>query len=93
MEVSKIICYTRVDGKSKTVSLKELNLRDDCYLEDIFYAVKDAVDENDLLNRFKRIICDDVELDTESKHFIRFTITDLYGNTSYLKLKPVRKEQ
>lgn len=92
MEVSKIIYYTRVDGKSKTVSLKELNLREDFYLEDIFYAVKEALDANDLLNRFKRILCDEVELDTESTQCLRFIITDFEGNTNYIKFKPMRKE-
>jgi hypothetical protein len=87
VEVSKIIYYTRVDGKSKTVSLKELNLREEYYLEDIFYAVKEAIDADDLLNRFKRIISDDVELDAEYTKYLRFIITDLTGNKNYLKFK------
>ena len=90
MEVAKIIYYTRVDGKSKTVSLKELNLREDFYLEDIFYAVKEAVDEHDLLIRFKRIMGDPVELDTKSK-CLRFIVTDMDGHTNYIKFK-MRKE-
>ena len=93
MEIAKIIYYTRVDGKSKTVPLKELNLREDCYLEDIFYAVKDAIDEIDLLSKFKRIICDEVEIDTESTKCLRFIVTDAVGNINYIKLKPIKKEK
>lgn len=92
MEVAKIIYYTRVDNKSRTVSLKELNLREDFYLEDVFYAVKEALDANDLLQRLQRILCDEVELDTKDKKAVRFNITDLSGNTNYLKLKPVNEE-
>lgn len=92
MDISKIIYYTREQGRSKTVSLKELNLREDYYLEDIFYAVKEAVDVQDLLNRFKRILCDTVELDTEMTKCTRFIITDLDGRVNYIKFKPMRKE-
>lgn len=92
MEVAKIIYYTRVDGKSKTVSLKELNLREDFYLEDVFYAVKEAIDVNDLLQRLQRILCDTVEIDPTDTKTTRFTIVDACGNTNYLKFKPVKKE-
>lgn len=88
MEVAKIVYYTRVDGKSKTVSLKELNLREDFYLEDVFYAVKEATDANDLLQRFQRILYDTVALDTADTKTTRFIIVDTEGNTNYLKLKP-----
>lgn len=91
MEVAKIIYYTRVDGKSKTVSLKELNLREDFYLEDVFYAVKEAADIYDLTFRLKRILHDQIELDTEDPDNPRFTITDVRGNVNYLKLKPKKE--
>lgn len=93
MEVLKIIYYTRAEGKSKTVPLKELNLRDEYYLEDVFYAVKEATDENDLLDRLKRILCDDIKLDTEFTKCLRFIVTDAMGNINYIKLKTARKEQ
>lgn len=92
MEVSKIIYYTRENGNSRTVSLKELNLREYCFLEDVFYAVRDAVDMEDLLSRFRRIICDPVELDTTDPKNPRFVITDATGNTNYIRLKPAKKE-
>jgi hypothetical protein len=78
-----------VGDKSKTISLKELSLREDFYLEDVFYAVKEATDEFDLLERFRRICCDPIELDKVSKSpmYIRFTVTDAMGNTNYLKFK------
>ena len=92
MEVSKIIYYTRVDGKSVTVPMKDINLREDFFLEDIFYAVKEATDENDLLNRFKRIICDEVEIDADATNHLRFTVTDMHGNVNYIKFKMRKKE-
>ena len=93
MEVSKIIYYTRVGDKSRTVPMKEMNLRDEYYLEDVFYAVKDAVDEHDLLTRLKRILHDEVEIDTSETKCLRFVITDAHGNTNYIKFKPVKKEK
>ena len=92
MEVAKIIYYTRVDGKSKTVPLRDLNLREYYYLEDVFYAVQDAVDEHDLLQRLKRILHDEVEIDTSETKCLRFVITDAHGTTNYIKFKPVKKE-
>jgi hypothetical protein len=92
MEVAKIIYYTREGDKHRTVSMKELNLREDFYLEDVFYAVRDAVGVYDLLDRLKKILHDQVELDTENQNNIRFIITDVCGNVNYLKLKPAKGE-
>ena len=93
MEVTKIIYYTREGDKHKTVSMKEMNLREDFYLEDVFYAVKDATDVNDLLDRLKRILCDEVELDTTDSTNLRFIVTDAWGTINYIKLKPAKKEK
>lgn len=92
MNVAKIIYYT-VDGDSrKTVPLKALNLREFCFLEDVFYAVRDAADVEDLLERFRRIICDEVELDMRDPKNPRFIITEFNGNTNYLRLKLPKEE-
>ena len=93
MNISKIIYYTVEDNKSKTVSLRELSFREDFYLEDIFYAVKEAADKEDLLNRFKRILCDEVEIDPTATWCLRFIVTDTRGNTNYIKFKPGREER
>lgn len=94
MDISNIIYYTREGEQSKTLSLRELGLRDvyDPDLETVFYMVRDAVDTNDLLDRFRRLCCDQVEFDCEKPTYIRFTVTDAQGNTNYLKFKK-RKEK
>lgn len=92
MDISNIIYYTREDNKSRTISLRELCLREDVEFEAIFHAVRDAVDVQDLLDRFRRICCDQVELDEDLGRNIRFIITDVHGNTNYLKFKQARKE-
>ena len=92
MDISNIIYYTREGNKSKTISLRELDLREEFDLEAIFHAVRDAIDEQDLLCRIRRISCDLIELDTTSASYVRFIVTDVCGNTNYLKFKK-RREQ
>lgn len=87
MDISNIIYYTREAGKSKTISLRELCLRDDVDLESVFYAARDAEDTQDLLGRLRRLSCDTIELDHETEHYIRFTVIDVTGNTNYLKFR------
>lgn len=92
MDISNIIYYTRCEDKSKTLSLRELCLRDEFDLEDVFHAVKDATDADDLLNRIRRLSCDLVEFDHEKPGYIRFVVTDVYGGTNFLKFRK-RREQ
>lgn len=91
MDIPNIIYYTREDNKSKTISLRELCLREDVEFEAIFHAVRDAIDAQDLLDRFRRICCDQIELDSDTGRYIRFTVIDAQGNTNYLKFKQARK--
>jgi hypothetical protein len=92
MDIANIIYYTRVDGTGKTVSLRDMCLREPFELEDIFYAVKEATDEKDLLCRIRRISCDQIDHDNTTPSYIRFVVTDACGNKNYLKFK-IRKEQ
>lgn len=92
MDISNIIYYTREGDKSKTLSLRDLCLRDEYDLEDVFYTVRDALDNHDLLCRLRRVCCDQIDFDTENPSYIRFIVLDVYGNTNYLKLRK-RKEQ
>ena len=55
MEVKHIIYYRCNDEKRDTLSLRDVCLRKGFGLEDIFYAVKDAANVQDLLANFKRI--------------------------------------
>lgn len=92
MDISNIIYYTREGDKSKTISLRDLCLREDVDFEAIFHAVRDAVDEQDLLERFRRICCDPIDIDTTSASYIRFTVLDvMQGKINYLKFKKPRR--
>lgn len=91
MEVGKIVYYTREGDKSRTLPLRELCLREDVDLEAVFYAVRDAVDERDLLYRLQRICSDRVEFEVTSDYFVRFIIFDSVRNQiNYLKFNKKR---
>lgn len=92
MDISNIIYYAREGDRSRTLSLRDLCLREEFDLEDVFHAVRDAVDAEDMLIRLRRISCDEIILDTSSSAYIRFLVTDVLGNQHYLKCKK-RKEQ
>ena len=92
MDIAKIIYYRPTKGKSITVSLRDLCLREECELEDVFYVVKDAIDTNDLLCRLRRICCDCLEFESETPEYIRFTVVDVYGNTNYLKFRKKKEK-
>jgi hypothetical protein len=81
--------YTRDEeaGKNITLSLRELCLKEEFDLESVFHAVRDAVDSQDLLDRFRRIMCDPVRFETETDKYIRFEVLDVHGNINYLKFK------
>ena len=92
MNIPKIAYYSVNENNqtNATLSLRELCLRDEFDLEDVFYAVRDAIDAEDLLQRFTRICCDQIEFDIETHLYIRFKVTDVYGNTNYLKFRKKR---
>lgn len=92
MEVSNIIYYTREGDKSKTISLRELCLREEVEFEAIFHAVRDAIDAQDLLNRVRRICCDQIEFEQETGKYIMFTVLDAHGNTNYLKFRKKKEK-
>ena len=92
MDISNIVYYCREGDKSRTISLRELCLREGFEIESIFYAVKDAQHPTDLLCRLRALICDPVEFDKETPYYVRFTIVDVTGRTNYLKFNR-RKEQ
>ena len=93
MDNMDIIYYTRNDeGKGKTISLRELNLREEIALEAIFYAVRDAVDEQDLLDQLRRLIWDEVIPDRTCPTYFSFRIIDMCGNISYLKFKKKKEK-
>ncbi len=89
MNISNIIYYTRKEGDvtSTTLSLRNLCLREDVELEHIFYAVRDAVDTDDLWARLTRLVYDHIVLEDETPSTIMFTVYDINGNTNYLNFK------
>ena len=92
MDITNILYFTRDEGaeKNRTLSLRELNLREEYDLEAIFYAVRDAVDAQDLLERIQRIVFEEVEFDKDEPSFIRFVVHDCNGRTNYLKFRKER---
>ena len=87
MEVKHIIYYRCTDEKSKTLSLRDFCLHEGFELKDIFFAVKDSADAQDLLETLQRMCYEHIELECEEPSYIRFTVVDAYDNTNYLKLK------
>ena len=91
MEISNIVYYGREGDKSRTISLRDLCLREGFEIESIFYAVKDAQHPIDLLCRLRGLSCDRIEFDKETPYYIRFTVEDVTGKINYLKFNK-RKE-
>lgn len=87
MEIANIIYYNRKNDKNTSISLRELSLRDEYDLENIFQAVKEATDAKDLLCRFRRMLWDEVDFGQETEEHIRFVVTDIRGNKNNLKFK------
>ena len=55
MEVKHIVYYRGNDEKRDTLSLRDFCLREGFELKDIFYAVRDAVDSQELLAVLQRM--------------------------------------
>jgi hypothetical protein len=89
MEVSNIIYYTRQNNKSKTLSLRNLCIKEayDNGLETIFYAVRDSGDTNQLLEMLNKICYEQITFESETPSYIRFSVVDAYDSTNYLKFK------
>ena len=91
MEVKHIIYYRCNNDKRNTLSLRDLCLHEGFELKDVFYAVKDAADAQELLDAFQRMCYERIELECEEPSYIRFTVLDVYENTNYLKLQKAKK--
>ena len=87
MEVKHIVYYRCNDEKRDTLSLRDFCLREGFELKNIFYAVRDAADAQELLDMLRRICYEHIELEHDNPSYIRFTVVDAYNNTNYLKLK------
>ena len=90
MEVKHIVYYRCNNEKRDTLSLRDFCLREGFELKDIFYAVKDAADAQELLDVLKHMCYEQIEFECEEPSYIRFTVIDAYDNTNYLKLKKTK---
>ena len=89
MDISNIIYYSWSDDKGKTLPLRDLCLKEkfESKLESIFYAARDAVSTEDLLNKFRNMCHESFEISEETTSYIVFDVVDAYGNTNYLKFQ------
>ena len=92
MEVKRIIYYRSNDEKRDTLSLRDFCLHEGFELKDIFYAVKDAADAQELLDMLRRICYEHIELEHDEPSYIRFTVVDAYDNINYLKFKKTKEK-
>ena len=90
MEVKRIIYYRCNNEKREPISLRDFCLREGFELKDIFYAVRDAVDSQELLDVLQRMCYEHIELECDELSHIRYTVVDAYDNTNYLKLKKTK---
>ena len=87
MEVKHIVYYRCNNEKRDTLSLRDFCLREGFELKDIFYAVRDAADAQELLETLQRVCYEHIELERNEPSYIRFTVVDAYDNTNFLKFK------
>ena len=90
MEVKRIIYYRCNNEKKEPLSLRDFCLHEGFELKDIFYAVRDSVDAQELLETLHRMCYEHIELECDEPSYIRFTVVDAYDNTNYLKLKKIK---
>lgn len=69
------------------MSLGFLTLKPGKYIEDIFDAVEDSQNFEELTAKFADIIVDDMVIDRQVSRYIRYIVTDVYNNRRYLKVK------
>ena len=90
MEVKRTIYYRCNDEKRDTLSLRDFCLHEGFELKDIFYAVRDAADAQELFDALQRMCYEHIVLECDKPSYIRFTVVDAYDNTNYLKLKKAK---
>jgi hypothetical protein len=83
--VKDYITYYSVDRVP--LSLGQVPLHKGQFVEDIFYAVADAEDFDDLTVQLHSIISVPFDVCQVSDKYIRYLLIDTAGNTRYLKIK------
>ena len=93
MDIKRIIYYTREDNISKTLSLRNLCIKDeyDSGLETLFYLVRDSVSAEELLYKLNTMYHESFFLEQDDPCII-FKVIDCYDNTNYLKIRKIRNK-
>ena len=94
MDFKRIIYYTRENNTGKTISLRDLCIKDeyDAGLETIFYVVRASVSAQKLLDKLNMMYHESFWLEQDDISCIIFKVTDCYDNTNYLKIRKVRSK-
>jgi len=75
-------------NKNRTpYSLANINLHPGMFVEDIFDAVEDSANFEELDKRLRKIINEPLVIDRVTNRYIRYTFTDPWGNVRYLKIR------
>ena len=69
------------------LSLANLVLHPRMFVEDIFDAVEDSDNFEELDKRLRKIINEPLVIDRVTNRYIRYKFTDLLGNIRYLKIR------
>ena len=94
MDFKRIIYYTRVDDTGKTISLRDLCIKDeyDSGLETIFYIVRDSFSAEELLDKLNMMYHENFWIEQDDISCVVFKVIDCYNNTNYLKIRKVRNK-
>ena len=69
------------------LSLANLVLHPRMFVEDIFDAVEDSANFEELDKRLRKIINEPLVIDRVTNRYIRYTFKDPWGNIRYLKIR------
>ena len=92
MDFKRIIYYTRENDTGKTISLRDLCIKEeyDAGLETIFYIVRDSAGAQELLDKLNMMYHESFALEQNDISCVVFKVIDSYDNTNYLKIRKVR---
>lgn len=69
------------------LSLTSLTLYSGYFLQDIFYAIEQSKDFDELTAKIRNIVDEDIAINKISENYIRYIVTDHSGNRNYLKIR------
>ena len=92
MDFKRIIYYTRENDTGKTISLRDLCIKEeyDAGFETIFYIVRDSVGAQELLDKLNMMYHESFALEQNDISCVVFKVIDCYDNTNYLKIRKVK---